>query len=156
MTDKRHEIKTPEALDRMLYRRAHLSGGGWDLRRQRLLDIIEEDIITKRHHSPNSWAVSCLTCAITLEVFSKCKNVDDYKNKIHYSPNRVIKLMAWCAKKAKEGAQDYIERGINPQAEITINPHLQRARKALALWRARLETGEPQKREREKRTAPTH
>jgi len=87
--------------------------------------------------SPNSWAVSANICAIALYKFVKSYDSDKLAHRFQCTPNRLIRLMAACAVNAKIGAARYRVQGIDPQAKVTIDPHLERCRDALEQWRKR-------------------
>jgi len=138
--------KSLKALEARFRRRACEDNTTRNCRLRGELHIYEEDLRLNRHRSPNSWAIACSACAHVLNEFSFLPDIEMYQQIMQFSPRRVILLMAACAKKAKEGAAAYRKRGINPQAAVTIDPHLKRAREALGRWRAREAGGGPQPR----------
>lgn len=103
------------------------------------LDIYEEDLRLKRYRSPGSWAVAVNTCAIALNMICSGKTKEQQEaisGRIHWSADRIIKILTACAINAKIGHARYAAQGINSQPEITINPYLERARKAIEKYRS--------------------
>lgn len=106
-----------------------------------ILERYEEELKHGAKRSPNSWAVAANTCACALAVFSKTSDRNGWQKFINCSPDRLIRIMALCAKKAKEGCQAYRDQGIDPQVQVTLNPYLEKCRKALSDWREATKEG---------------
>ena len=92
--------------------------------------------------SPGSWAVSLGISTTALNFFSyrKASQGQDGVNRLaqflKVTPDVVIDRMKRLVPRIRAGVAQYRERGIDPQVEVTVNPYLAEAQKAVARWRA--------------------
>jgi hypothetical protein len=90
--------------------------------------------------SPGSWAYHLNTCTTALNTFSNTKerfgDVDRTATFLTVSPEGVVRWMRRLTANIVEVTNQYRKAGIDPQVHVTVNPYLDRAKKAAVRWKA--------------------
>jgi hypothetical protein len=114
--------------------------GSYNYRLRAKLRRLSEDLRRGAPKSPTSWAVSLSTCAFALRFLADSWDshaLAARQSFLEVTPKVLAGMMAATRDNMMRGARDYRARGIDPQAHITILPHIERAKAAVQLWQER-------------------
>jgi hypothetical protein len=102
------------------------------------IDWIDQAILSCRIQSPSRWAVHMRTLAIALNMLSSAKNkqhLETISKLLCVTGGRATRLLGVCLARCVDRIRDYRKRGIDPQCAITVTPHLEAAKRAVAKWK---------------------
>ena len=101
------------------------------------MERISRELEIGLHSSPNSLAVRLTYCALALRYLANSVDAIDFekrKNFMGYSPEAIGKIVNQIRTLLLASIQNYRAQGIDPQAEVTVRPHLNRIKEAVIKW----------------------